>query len=72
MSYRREMFEESIDADNSLFYTRAVVSGSDMMLNKALSIFERKSDKRHYAIAITLYNCPGPIPNLLSLLEGKL
>lgn len=72
MSYRREMFEESIDADNSLFYTRAVVSGSDMMLNKALSIFERKSDKRHYAIAIALYNCPGPIPSLLSLLEGRL
>jgi serine/threonine protein kinase len=71
MSYRREMFEESIDADNSLFYTRAVVSGSDMMLNKALSIFERKSDKRHYAIAIALYNCPGPIPSLLSLLEGR-
>ena len=70
MSYRREVFEPNIDAEGSLFNPIDVVEGSDALLNKALSVFERKGDKRHYAITLALYNCNGPIPNLLDLLEG--
>ena len=70
MAYCRKEFEPYIDADGSLFTPREVVAGSDALLNKALSIFERKDDKRHYAIAIALYDCAGPIPNLAQLLEG--
>ena len=70
LSYRRATFEPYIDADSSLFSPRAVVAGTDEMLNKALSLFERKADARHYAIAHALYNCDGTIPNLIDLLEG--
>ena len=69
LALRREVFEPYIDADSSLFSPRAVVAGSDAMLNKALSLFERKSDARHYAIARALYASDGAIPNLSDLLD---
>lgn len=69
MSYRREAFEPYIDADSALFSPRAAVAGTDVMLNKALALFERKGDAKHYAIARSLYACVGAIPNLVELLE---
>jgi serine/threonine protein kinase len=69
LALRRDIFEPHIDADNALFSPREVVAGSDNMLNKALSLFERKSDHRHYAIAYSLYACDGAIPNLAELLD---
>ncbi|MBR5771078.1 MAG: hypothetical protein IKY20_05900 [Alistipes sp.] len=70
LSYDRGTFAPHIDADCALFSPHAVVSGVDKLLNAALALFERKGDKKHRDIAATLYNCSGPIPSLLRLLEG--
>lgn len=69
LALRRESFEPYIDADNALFNPREVVAGSDSMLIAALSLFERKADHRHRAIAYALYNSDGTIPNLAELLD---
>ena len=71
MSYSSETFEPYINADSALFSPQAVVAGTDAMLNKALALFERKADARHYAIAQSLYACDGAIPNLADLLDAK-
>ena len=69
LAYRRRDFEPYIEADSSLFRPRSVVAGTDALLNKALSLFERKGDTRHYAMALSLYDCQGPIPHLADLLK---
>jgi serine/threonine protein kinase len=69
LAYRSDDFTPYIDAEGSLFVPRDVVSGTDVMLNRALSVFERKGDRRHYAIAFALYDCNGSIPNLAELLD---
>lgn len=69
LKLRRELFEPHIDADSALFSPRAVVAGSDAMLNQALSLFERKADARHYTIARALYASDGAIPNLIEMLD---
>lgn len=69
LSQSRNAFAPYIDVDSALFSPCAVVAGTDKLLNKALTLFERKGDARHYAIAQSLYGCDGTIPNLIELLE---
>lgn len=69
LSYNREGFEPYITDDYSLFTSSDVYLGSDVLLNEAITIFERKRDAVHYNIARSLCGSDGHIVGLADMLE---
>ena len=69
LSYSREQFEPFINADSAIYNPNDVVRGEDTLFIETLSLFERKSDAKHRAIARSLYGCGGAIDNLAQLID---
>lgn len=65
----RELFEQHLDEDKSLFDIRSIATHHDELLNRAIDIFGRRGDALHYYIAKSLYSRTYILPNIKEALS---